>query len=302
MSTRSPSVIRGGVIRYLAASYGRKDSVLGPVLRAIPLNATTRQVLSLKRSEQRAYLENLHRFNDARPSEPAKARSAASAALYKMRLTAGLFRRFNQLPCTVETREKRGDLLAGVDPETARVLVLGDDDLVSVELARRGFRHVAVADCDDDLLDRIRRETLALPSPPQIIRADFRQGFKAPEPADVVFLDPPYSIDGALAFLRLALAAAKPAPTTRIYLMINQAILGSAFAAVTDAAAKAGFRLTVTRPGFNAYPIGPLEAGILKTAWKLVLGLPAPKGARGGILFFSDCFEFEYQAGFLPVE
>jgi hypothetical protein len=292
LSTRSQSVIRGGVIRYLLASYCRQGSVLGPLLRAIPLNASTKQVLGLRRSEQRAYLEGLHRFNQEQPLTRSGTRGAA-AALYKIRKAAGLIRRYNQLPCTVETRQRRADLLTGLDPEQQRILVLGDDDLVSVELARRGFRHVTVADCDAQLIATIARETAGLATPPHIVHADFRRGFVCPEPMDVVFLDPPYSIDGALAFLRLAFASAKDAPTTRVYLMINPAILGSAFAAITDFAARFGYRLAERRPGFNAYPLGAFEATVLRAAWQLVLHLPLPANARGGLLFCSDCFVFE---------
>lgn len=296
MKTRSQSVVRGGVIRYLVASYGRQGAVLGPLLRAIPLNATTKQVLGLKRNEQRAYLETLYRFNQEQPPARSTTRGAAAAALYKISKAAGLIRRYNQLPCTIETRQRRADLLSGLDPEGRRILVLGDDDLVSVELARRGFRHVTVADCDAQLVATIARETAGLATPPRVVQADFRQGFSCPEPMDVVFLDPPYSVDGALAFLRLAFAAAKDAPTTRVYLMINQAILGSAFSEITDFAARCGYRLAETHPAFNAYPLGAFEASVLRAAWKLVLNLPLPVNARSGLLFCSDCFVFARDA------
>jgi hypothetical protein len=290
------------VLRFLLGSYASETSMLGPLLRQIPLNATTRQVLSLGRAEQRAYFENLWRFNDEQARKGldgaatpegsgGRAGGRAASALYQIRRTAGLIRRFNQLPCTVGTRERRADLLVGLPEATTRILVLGDDDLLSVELARRGYAKVTVADCDEQLLGRIASETKDLETPPRIVRADFRQGFSAPEPADVVFLDPPYFLDGAQAFLRLAIQAA--APAARLYLMINPDIFGGRFGEITGTAGRQSFKVVRHRPRFNAYPIGILEASCLRIAWGLLMGRPLPRLGGRSLLFCSDCFELE---------
>jgi len=275
------------MIQFIVGSYARQNSTLGPLLRRVPLNATTRQVLSLERGEQRAYLDKLWRFNHAAGTLAA---STGSSALYQMRKFAGLVRRFNQLPCTVDTRRRRADLLNDCDKDRCRILVLGDDDLLSVELSRRGFRQVTVADCDERLLARLRQETQQYSTPPRIVRADFRQGFVCPEPMDVVFTDPPYSFEGAQAFLRLAVASV--APTGRIFLMVNPEIFGSTFKEISATAVRAGFQLRRHLPAFNAYPIGILEDVALRLSWRLLLNAPAPKTGGNPILFCSDCLEF----------
>jgi hypothetical protein len=288
-------VIRSGVLKYLLVSYASQDSFLGPLLRLIPLNATTKQVLSLSRGEQKAYLETLYRFNHKTvTAAPAASKGGVAAnALYRIRRTAGLIRRFNQLPCTVESRQARADLLSA-ESKDIRILVLGDDDLLSVELARRGFRHVTVADCDEVLLQRIRAETADCPTPPRVVQADFRQGFdRELEAMDVVFLDPPYSIDGAKAFLRHAVRAAEGARASRIFLMINPGIFGSRFSEITSVATGAGFRQTRHLPAFNSYPIGLFEATVLRLSWRLILCFPLPKGYRGALHFCSDAFELK---------
>ena len=124
--TRSQSVVR-----YLVGTYKSPTSMFAPLWRVVPLNATTEQVLGLELAEQRAYLENLWQFNH----RPQQARSASHDDLYGHSKGIGFLRRFNQLPCTVESRRARADLLREMDPAACRILILGDDDLLAVELA-----------------------------------------------------------------------------------------------------------------------------------------------------------------------
>ncbi len=274
------------LISYLIALYARKDTVIGSLLRTLPLNPTTRQVLSLTYNEQLTYLQKLWDFNQTyRRLEPTDASS-----LYAGQKTAGFLRRFNQLPCTLATRRARADLLSGRDLESSRILILGDDDLLSVELSKRGFKQVAVADCDPVLLDRIRRETADCPTPPRIILADFHKLDQLKEVADVVILDPPYSTEGATAFLKLAISLAAPQAT--MYMMVNPNVLGAAYQELNAKAVQSGFRLTARREGFNAYPIGAIPSLTMRLAWWHYMRLPLRKTAGRELCFFSDCFEF----------
>jgi hypothetical protein len=275
-----------GVIRHLLGLYASKDPVVGPLLRALPVNATTRQVLSLSRNEQTNYLQALWKNNQAKVSRSGE----STGPVYETKQLAGLFRRFNQLPCTVATREKRAALSVGLDPKSATVLILGDDDLLSVELCLKGFEHVTVADCDADLLDTIRRETAASPTPPRIIAADFRELPDLGITADLVVLDPPYTLDGAISFLRLAVKLARPQAT--VVLMLNREIMGPAFTALTHEAKGLGLRLKAHHEGFNAYPIGSLSRLIMRLAWWHYMGVPLRSTRGREIYFYSDCFEF----------
>ncbi|MBM4252480.1 MAG: class I SAM-dependent methyltransferase [Deltaproteobacteria bacterium] len=277
-----------GVIRHLLGLYASQDAVIGPLLRALPLNATTRQVLSLSRAEQTGYLEALWKHNQGGNSAPANV--AGSDSVYEPRQLAGLFRRFNQLPCTVSTRVKRAALLSGLDPQTASVLLLGDDDLLSVELCRLGYQHVTVADCDQDLLATIRRETAKAPAPPRIIAADFRELPDLGIKADLVVLDPPYTLDGANSFLRLAVKLARPEST--IVLMVNKEIMGPAYAGLTAQAKTLGLSLKAHHEGFNAYPIGSMSRLIMRLAWWHYMGVPLGATSKREIYFYSDCFLF----------
>ena len=105
-----------------------------------------------------------------------------------------------------------------------------------------------------------------------------------------MILDPPYSPEGATAFLKLAISLA--APRSTMYMMVNPNVLGAAYQELNAAAVQAGFRLTERREGFNAYPIGTIPSTIMRLAWWHYMRLPLRKTAGRDLCFFSDCVEF----------
>lgn len=262
-------------------------TLLGALVKATALNATTKQVLSLRWRERRDYLEGLWSFNESRAATP----GLESAGLYTVAKTAGVLRRFNQLPCSLESRMRRADLLDDAGARLRRILLLGDDDLLSVELARRGFPQVAVADCDVRLLTRITRETEGIAKPPRMIRADFRQGLPEDERAEICVLDPPNSIAAALTFFRLAIWSVRHCRDASIYMMINPKILGSNFGLIERFGESCGFEVARQIHGFNSYPLGSVDQVMLKSAWRFLLGKTAP--SRDRLHYSSDCFVFK---------
>jgi predicted methyltransferase len=124
----------------------------------------------------------------------------------------------DQTHCTVDTKLRRvlrmhdADALAG-----RRVLVLGDDDLISVAVAAfaglvgppaRPHR-LAVVDCDRDLLGYLGGLLADLGLPADVVEHDLREPLPASLAAafDVVTTDPPYTVAGAELFLSRAVAA-----------------------------------------------------------------------------------------------
>src|SRR5215831_4098931 len=124
----------------------------------------------------------------------------------------------DQTHCTVDTKLRRvlrmhdAGALAG-----QRVIVLGDDDLISLAIAAFAAlpavaarpRRLAVVDCDRDLLGFLREQAAAGQVPVEVIEHDLRQ----PLPAglagafDVACTDPPYTAAGAELFLSRAVSA-----------------------------------------------------------------------------------------------
>jgi N4-bis(aminopropyl)spermidine synthase len=116
----------------------------------------------------------------------------------------------DQCHCTPKTKLRR--LLAMHDAGSIggrRILMLGDDDLMSVALLRfaRQFRmpieELAVLDIDERLLDFIGAELDGAPFPHQCLRWDARQELPSSLAGsfDTVVTDPPYTAAGARLFL-----------------------------------------------------------------------------------------------------
>jgi N4-bis(aminopropyl)spermidine synthase len=204
----------------------------------------------------------------------------------------------DQTHCTVDTKLRRvlrmheAGALAG-----QRVIVLGDDDLISLAIAAFAAlpaagrpRRLAVVDCDPDLLGYLAGRA-AGGVPVELIEHDLRQ----PLPPglagafDVACTDPPYTVAGAELFLSRAVAALdggtgrhvffsfgtrRPEETLRVQRLI------------------AGLGLTVRAlvPGFNSYTGAGVLAGTsnlyhLRTTAQT---RPAITGEHTGPLYTAD--------------
>jgi N4-bis(aminopropyl)spermidine synthase len=124
----------------------------------------------------------------------------------------------DQTHCTVDTKISRilamheAGALAGT-----RIIILGDDDLISVAIARFAartgtpgdIRRLTVLDTDPDVLACIAANTEGTGVTPELVQHDLRE----PLPAalrgafDVASTDPPYTVTGASLFLSRAVAA-----------------------------------------------------------------------------------------------
>jgi predicted RNA methylase len=118
-------------------------------------------------------------------------------------------RRYDQFTATVETTAKRVSLLGFFgDVEGKRLLFLGDDDFTSVATANlEGAERVVVLDIDERILGEIRNVSENHNLGIETVRYDARQ--KLPKELmgkfDVVFTDPPYTIEGVELFVSRAI-------------------------------------------------------------------------------------------------
>ena len=125
----------------------------------------------------------------------------------------------DQAHCTVETKIRRAlalDEAGALDGK--RVLVLGDDDLVSLALRLlaehheigAGIRSLVVVEIDERLRSFLRRRLRGAPFPTEIVTHDLRDPLpeRLRATADTVFTDPPYTAAGATLFLSRAAQAA----------------------------------------------------------------------------------------------
>ena len=175
----------------------------------------------------------------------------------------------DQTHCTTATKLSRvlrmhqAHALAG-----QRILLLGDDDLVSVAIAHFAawsdtagtIRRLAVADTDPDVLDWIGQQTAGTGVQVERVRHDLRQPLPAGLEAgfDVVLTDPPYTVAGAELFLSRAVAALVPEPGRHVFFSFG-ARRPDETLAVQRAIAAMGLMVRTLSAGFNEY----LGAGVL---------------------------------------
>jgi predicted methyltransferase len=190
----------------------------------------------------------------------------------------------DQTHCTVDTKLRRVLALARARALAGqRILLLGDDDLISVAIARfaaagRGAAPaaLAVADTDPEVLAWIRREVADTGVAVQTVGHDLR----APLPPqlagafDVVLTDPPYTVAGARLFLSRAVQALADAPGRHVFFSFG-ARRPAETVEVQEAIAQMGLAIRSLVPGFNTY----LGAGVLAGTSHLYHLRTAP-GAR----------------------
>jgi N4-bis(aminopropyl)spermidine synthase len=206
----------------------------------------------------------------------------------------------DQTHCTVATKLGRvlwlnaAHALAG-----QRILLLGDDDLISVAIARFAawsggpgmIRRLTVADADADVLSWIGREVAGTGVAVELVRHDLRQPLPSSLAGsfDVAMTDPPYTVAGAELFLSRAVAGLAPQPGRHLIFSFG-ARRPDETLAVQRSMTEMGLVLRSLAAGFNEY----LGAGVLAGTSNLYHlrtasgASPLIEGAYDGPLYTAD--------------
>jgi N4-bis(aminopropyl)spermidine synthase len=175
----------------------------------------------------------------------------------------------DQTHCTVATKISRvlamheAGALAG-----RRIIILGDDDLISVAIARFAaltyapgeIRQLTVVDTDADVLSCIAAQTAGTGVAVEVVQHDLR----APLPAalrgafDVACTDPPYTVAGAGLFLSRAVAALAGDAGQHVFFSFGARRPDETLRA-QELFTKMGLTVRAMTPNFNEY----VGAGIL---------------------------------------
>jgi len=175
----------------------------------------------------------------------------------------------DQTHCTVATKIHRvlrmheAGALAG-----KRILLLGDDDLICVAIARFAaelglagpVQQLTVVDADPDVLEWAGRQVAGTPVSVELVQHDLRR----PLPGrllgsfDVACTDPPYTVAGAELFLSRAVSALVPEPGQHVFFSFG-ARRPAETLRTQEIIAGLGLAIRSLWPGFNQY----LGAGIL---------------------------------------
>src|SRR5215470_13378543 len=173
----------------------------------------------------------------------------------------------DQTHCTVPSKIRRvlklqaAEALAG-----ARIVLLGDDDLIAVAIS--GFARLTgtrvgrltVIDTDAAVLAWIGERSASTGTQVQLVEHDLRE----PLPAhlagafDVACTDPPYTVPGAQLFLSRAVSALEPRPGKHLFFSFGARRPADALA-TQRLFSSLGLVLKSMTPGFNSYA----GAGIL---------------------------------------
>jgi predicted methyltransferase len=263
--------------------------MLNPILLKCTRSESARQFFEMKPQEQKNLLENLSLCYEMKDKD---------GKIYrKWTYYFNAVREHFQLPCSVQTRIDRVTFFESHCEKDDKILLLGDDDLVSWELSQRRFTEVTASDCDQRLLDQIDGLCRKLTVRPRLVPGDFsdRQFNPGVEP-DLVCIDPPYNVKWAEIFLRKALQTVENKGDAKLVMMVNPHCFSeSDWEKVMKRIEFAGFDLVEHRERFNRYPLRGLSHILLRVSL-IVMGLN--KWRKGGRYYFSsDLFLFKKNRG-----
>jgi N4-bis(aminopropyl)spermidine synthase len=177
----------------------------------------------------------------------------------------------DQTHCTVPTKIRRvlrmheAGALAG-----NRILLLGDDDLISVAIAAfaaesglaGAMRRIAVVDSDPDVLAWAGRQIAGTGVGVELVEHDLRR----PLPAgllggfDVACTDPPYTVAGAELFLSRAVSGLAPEPGRHVFFSFGARRPADTLR-TQEIIAGLGLAVRSLSPGFNEYAGAGILAG-----------------------------------------
>jgi predicted methyltransferase len=200
----------------------------------------------------------------------------------------------DQCPATLGTTLRRLALLMDVvNLEGRRLLLLGDDDLLSVAIsASQLSTHVTVLDLDQSLLAYIARWTSQ--EVVELVHHDLRMYLPNSLAAcyDVVFTDPPYTEAGQLLFLRSAMTALRRVPGSSVFICASRLYLKPRdMQRIIILAEHAGLQLSEIKEDFNRYKAPPNMLGDLRRSTR----------SHCGSYFYSSLLHFVLRnAGYSP--
>lgn len=173
----------------------------------------------------------------------------------------------DQTHCTVDTKIRRVlKMHAAGTLHGGRILLLGDDDLVAVAIARFArfagvtIRRLAVVDADPAVLAWIAEQTAGTGTEVQLIAHDLRRPLPATLAGefDTACTDPPYTVPGAELFLSRAVQALDGRPGRHVFFSFG-ARRPAETLETQRLIARLGLTMRSLTPHFNTY----VGAGIL---------------------------------------
>jgi hypothetical protein len=186
-----------------------------------------------------------------------------------------IFRPHSQLPCTQGTAAMRVQKALDLIHHNAKILLLGDDDFVSIELAEAGFRNITAIDIDKRIISDIKKTADERCLKLRLAVHDLRKPvpLELMDDYDLVFFDPEYSPEGLELFLSAALNFTRGHPNTLFFTSIHlMSLMPSGIQAAQELLLHAGVELLEFHQGFNVYPVPARLRSLIYLVNQLVIG------------------------------
>ncbi len=206
-------------------------------------------------------------------NEALESRGLADEPVFAVAGMLELGRRHNQLPCTRENLGERADWVERLCERRLPVLLVGDDDRLGLELARRGFSDLTVIDIDEPLLRSLENQAEA-----EGLRIRFEHhDLSQPPPArlvrdySLVTMDPICTPAGVRLFVSGGMAFVRPGHPCRVLVcthLLSQ--LRDGLSQLPGLLESHRLELEELRPGFAVYPSPPASIVLLKAIISLV--------------------------------
>jgi SAM-dependent methyltransferase/predicted DNA-binding transcriptional regulator AlpA len=191
------------------------------------------------------------------------------------RTNTQFFRSYNQMPCTQDTAKRRVEQALRYVSRNAPILLLGDDDMVSIELAAAGFTNVTAVDIDQRVLDDIGARARADGLTVRLIQHDLAK----PVPLDLyrdyalVFFDCPYTLEGVTLFLDAALDITRRRPGTLFFVSLHlMSLLREGLPQLRTLFDERNLEVGDFLQGFNVYPVPRRLKPLIHLVNRIVIG------------------------------
>jgi len=186
----------------------------------------------------------------------------------------GLNRQFAQQPCTNYTAKCRAEKCLSMVGLDQPILVMGDDDLVSIELAKVGFTDITALDIDKRVIETI--DTIKQQQNLEVQTFQYNLYDEAPKNLirdyALIFIDPNYSIEGIKLFLEGALKLADNTKGTKIFLSVHlMSLLPSGLRELPDLLRGLNCKTLEFHHGFNIYPAPNKVKGLIRLVNQILI-------------------------------
>jgi len=217
----------------------------------------------------------------------------SEALPYSGKAFTTVLRQHSQNPCTTVTVRRRVEVIRGLCRPEEPVLVLGDDDFLSIALAEAGYRDITALDIDASLIKRLddeaTRRGVTIQARVQDFLAPLPDGLV--RPYRVAVFDPMCTVEGVRFFTEAALRLTGGCLETTFFLNTHlMSLLRPGLAELKADLSAKGLEVTSFYPAFNVYPVAPgtrrLLRALLDVMNVLFIHSPALRSKEAAVRWF----------------